>query len=339
MLPPPSSAARPDADAAIRATDSDAAQARISAVSKGYLHDAYAHHLVPRARFVPPRPPLINHGTHVRALSIDGLVHAWLSLGDGPKQILSVGAGSDSRYWRIAAGSHSKKLAKYVEMDLPENTSGKAMAIRKSRDLSAPILLGDPAQVAVTHGGQGLTAPRYALRPFDLRKDDLHQLVTDGLLDPALPTLLIAECVLVYISSEKSDALLSWASSTFSTCGAIVYEMFGLDDSFGRVMRENLIARHVSLPGVDTYPTLEAQARRFANNGFSTSANALSLKTIRSERISPDEKARIAQLEMLDEIEELELVLAHYAVGWGLKASPESPLASWSLPHELPASL
>ena len=28
---------------------------------------------------------------------------------------------------------------------------------------------------------------------------------------------------------------------------------------------------------------------------------------------------RISQLEMLDEIEELELVLAHYAITWGVK--------------------
>lgn len=33
---------------------------------------------------------------------------------------------------------------------------------------------------------------------------------------------------------------------------------------------------------------------------------------------------RISQLEMLDEIEELELVLAHYAITWGVKLPANS---------------
>lgn len=102
MLPPPREPR--DADAAIRATDGDAAHARLSAISKGYLFDSYTRHLVPRARFAPPRPPLINHGTHVRATALDALVDKWLAAGSTAvkKQIVSVGAGSDSRFWRIS---------------------------------------------------------------------------------------------------------------------------------------------------------------------------------------------------------------------------------------------
>jgi hypothetical protein len=41
---------------------------------------------------------------------------------------------------------------------------------------------------------------------------------------------------------------------------------------------------------------------------------------------------RIAQLEMLDEIEELELVLEHYAVTWGVKliSSPDPFRVPWN---------
>ena len=35
-------------------------------------------------------------------------------------------------------------------------------------------------------------------------------------------------------------------------------------------------------------------------------------------------RARISHLEMLDEIEELELVLAHYAITWGAKLPPNA---------------
>jgi [phosphatase 2A protein]-leucine-carboxy methyltransferase len=94
-----------DADNAIRQTDSDAALARLSAVKKGYLIDPFIKALVPRAHLQPARPPLINVGTFVRATAIDGLVNGWIELArkSGTKcQIVSAGAGSDTRFWRIA---------------------------------------------------------------------------------------------------------------------------------------------------------------------------------------------------------------------------------------------
>lgn len=99
----------PEGDAAIRATDNDAALARLSAVQKGYLTDPFISALVPRAHLQPPRPPLINIGTYVRSEGLDELVDGWLSLcaEDGKHcQIVSMGAGSDTRFWRIAVRTH-----------------------------------------------------------------------------------------------------------------------------------------------------------------------------------------------------------------------------------------
>jgi [phosphatase 2A protein]-leucine-carboxy methyltransferase len=94
-----------DADAAIRQTDNDAALARLSAVKKGYVLDPFIQHLVPRAHLQPPRPPLINIGTFVRSTAIDDILFDWLETTEqlGQKcQIVSLGAGSDTRFWRIA---------------------------------------------------------------------------------------------------------------------------------------------------------------------------------------------------------------------------------------------
>jgi [phosphatase 2A protein]-leucine-carboxy methyltransferase len=93
-----------DADAAIRQTDSDAALARLSAVRKGYLTDRFISSLVPRAQLQPLRPPLINTGTYVRSEAIDRLVEQWLELSKSEGQlcqIISLGAGSDTRFWRL----------------------------------------------------------------------------------------------------------------------------------------------------------------------------------------------------------------------------------------------
>jgi [phosphatase 2A protein]-leucine-carboxy methyltransferase len=76
------------------------------------------------------------------------------------------------------------------------------------------------------------------------------------LLSLSLPTLLIFECVLVYMSSDESSALIQWFVDYFSSgdgaLGGIVYEMFGLGDSFGKVMLDNLKVRLFPM-GYSTY--------------------------------------------------------------------------------------
>lgn len=103
MFPP--THARQDGDAPIRATDSDASLARLSAVRLGYLVDPFIPNFVARPHLQPSRPPLINIGTYVRSESIDRLVASWIDIckSEGRKcQIVSLGAGSDTRFWRLS---------------------------------------------------------------------------------------------------------------------------------------------------------------------------------------------------------------------------------------------
>ena len=66
-------------DAAVRATDADAVQSRLSAIASGYLPpDPYAGLLAsPGAR----RPLLINLGTALRSSEVDEAVHRFLARG------------------------------------------------------------------------------------------------------------------------------------------------------------------------------------------------------------------------------------------------------------------
>lgn len=107
-----------------------------------------------------------------------------------------------------------------------------------------------------------------------------------------------------------------------------------------------LKTRHVSLPGAEPYPTLESLPFRFLNLKF-TAALALTLKDIRRNYIDAEELARyacclicicqnlidcllrISKLEMLDEVEELDLVLEHYAITWSLSLSGTGLKAPW----------
>ncbi|OJA08529.1 hypothetical protein AZE42_02449 [Rhizopogon vesiculosus] len=283
-----------DSDAAVRQTDSDAALARLSAVRKGYLNDRFISPLVPRAQLQPLRPPLINIGTYVRSGAIDRLVEQWLELSKSEGQlcqIISLGAGSDTRFWRLMEGPWKEQLGAYFELDFPDVTLKKAMTIRNPRSgLSAALGASE-----LDLGGQALHSSRYHLLPCDLRKPpaDIFPGLFKDHLSPALPTLLLFECVLVYMSPEASSALIQWFVDFFSpsiqistpgTLGGMVYEMFGLEDAFGQVMMNNLRARNVSLPGAKPYPSLESLPARFLSRGF-TSAKALTLRNIRSSYI------------------------------------------------------
>jgi [phosphatase 2A protein]-leucine-carboxy methyltransferase len=159
------------------------------------------------------------------------------------------------------------------------------MAIRKSKELSAILGCNEDVNICEprfsrldylgeteftmrcdkARGGTMLHSPKYHLLPVDLRlppSETLWPLLStpsSDLDDPrpflssSLPTLLLFECVLVYMSPTASSALIQSFVDYFSTpnptessgggggvLGGIVYEMFGLEDSFGRVMLNNL---------------------------------------------------------------------------------------------------
>ena len=112
------------------------------------------------------------------------------------------------------------------------------MTIRKSKELSG--VLGDDVKtrniLLIVHyhsfsdasspvmGGLGLSSSLYHLLPVDLREPPETSLSTiiqsraentTPILQANVPTLFLAECVLVYMTLEESSAVLQWFSSHF----------------------------------------------------------------------------------------------------------------------------
>lgn len=182
-----------------------------SAVNAGYLHDPYAS-LIAKApsSSTTRRVPLINVGTHHRTWALDRLVDSFLESGDKgkPKQIVSLGAGSDTRFWRLMVSTESPdsptssarrhhaeiplayivgtfslqsrtnrpNISKYVEIDFDDVTSIKARRICMNKTLSAAITSPPPSssesiptKPQVSQGGSRLDTPLYTLLPLDLR--------------------------------------------------------------------------------------------------------------------------------------------------------------------------
>jgi len=218
-----------------------------------------------------------------------------------------------------------------VEIDFPDIIVKKVSAIRKHAALRS--VLGP--EIAFEKDGFVLKSSVLHMMSADLRKDPEETfLPVRDLLSSDLPTVVLAECVFPYMTTNTVSSILHWIRSTFVTVGVVSYDMFGLDDSFGRVMKNNLKMRNIELLGVE--PSLATLQQRFTDAGFSTSS-AFTLNAIRADILPKHERERVAHLEPLDEVEELNLVLDHYALSWGsaTREMPSSKAWSMSFPEKI----
>lgn len=70
-----------------------------------------------------------------------------------------------------------------------------------------------------------LHAPNYHIMGVDLRNvDEVANKLKQAEVDFTVPTIFIAECVLVYIEPQNCTNLLKWFSSQFQTAVFVIYE-------------------------------------------------------------------------------------------------------------------
>lgn len=102
----------------------------------------------------------------------------------------------------------------------------------------------------------------------------------------------------------------------------ILYEPINPHDAFGKVMVSNLAARGIELQTLKKYGSLAAQKERLKSYGFGGGAEGgggIGVADVNFlwEEVNEEEKARVASLEMVDEVEEWRLLAGHYCVVWG----------------------
>ena len=69
-------------------------------------------------------------------------------------------------------------------------------------------------------------------------------------LDPNIPTLILTECVLVYIDQPQAEALIQALATHVQQACWISYDMIHPSDVFGRTMQQNLRNANFHVPGV-----------------------------------------------------------------------------------------
>ncbi|CAO3563948.1 unnamed protein product [Mortierella alpina] len=305
-------------DDVIKGTDDDAIISKLSAVDLGYLEDPFVKHFVKRPS---RRPPLINRGSYLRTATLDSLTERFIrsstdntsassttattstntatsssaaasSQAVAPtsstkKQIVSLGCGSDTRYFKFKAKGLS--VHKYFEIDFQESTAKKAAVIKKSKAFTD--IIGDPA-LKLGLGGTELYAQDYCLLSGDLREftDSIVPKLKAQGFDTSLPTLFLSECVLIYIQPRDSDAIMDWVGANMAASLFVVYEQINPNDAFGTMMLRNLKARQIDLPGIHAYPSLKSQEERFLSRGW-LAAKAVDMNALHAS-LSDEEMKR-----------------------------------------------
>ena len=210
-----------------------------------------------------------------------------------------------------------------MEVDLEDVVRRKMNIIASSTQLQDLAGLDvETLRQALQQGDNDLTAVsnRYALARADLRDvgalDEL--LLRRCGLDPSLPTLVLSECVLVYLDPEHSGRVIEWVSAHFKQAAFFVYEQIRPDDAFGKVMLTNLASRGCPLKGIRAHKSTQEQIERFRARGFNY-VECLDMNDIYYKALDPAKRAAAEKLELFDEFEEWHLVQAHYCVVLALR--------------------
>ena len=108
-----------------------------------------------------------------------------------------------------------------------------------------------------------LHSTNYHIVGVDLRKiDEVAHKLQQSEIDFNIPTIFLAECVLVYVEAENCHNLLKWFAANFKSAVFVNYEQVNMNDRFGEVMLSNLRQRACSLAGVDSCISLDTQISR-----------------------------------------------------------------------------
>jgi len=286
-------------------------------VKLGYFADAFVHYFASPSDGEPRKQPLINRGYYSRVAAVRATVDAFVRQGgaggDTRLQIVTLGAGFDTLYFHLSERGGAERVS-FFELDFPSVVQSKLALIGKFAPLARAVASDWPRDVTRHADFVGLSAPRYHALGVDLADvGAVERCLRAAGVDAALPTLILSECVLVYIEAERGDALLRWLAATFADSAVLTYEQIRPDDAFGRMMLENLARRGCRLETLLKYPTLEAQRRRYLDAGW-THVRAHTMLDVYRHAIDAADRQRAERLEIFDEVEEWRLIQQHYTL-------------------------
>jgi tRNA wybutosine-synthesizing protein 4 len=343
-----------DRDQRTQFTAGDAMICKFSASAKGYFKDDLASTFINldlstsgAAPLQLKKPPIINRGYFARVHIVNHTIQNFLAAADAglprKKQIISLGSGFDTLSLQLL--SKKGESLNLFEVDFEKIIRRKVATCLNDqviRQLLIPIdednlgtsqhendntLIDSKSPLSTGKCFIDGSAPqKYSFRNLHFLCGDLRDAksVIRGLLDAGLdvtaPTLILTECVMVYLEKNDSENLCLEFSSLLSDAAWVTYDMISPNDVFGKTMLRNLTAGRFNVPGFVDFPTLESQIGRFLRTGWSE-ARCINMLSVYDNYISIEERRRVARLEIFDEIEEWQMLMSHYSLTISVKGA------------------
>uniref|UniRef100_A0A8C2CCR2 tRNA wybutosine-synthesizing protein 4 n=1 Tax=Cyprinus carpio TaxID=7962 RepID=A0A8C2CCR2_CYPCA len=319
-------------DAAVQGTNDSSVVSKVSAAAQGYFHDDFLKHFVCK---VSRRAPLINRGYYVRWKAVDHCLkqffHATQSC--SRRQILSLGAGFDSLYFRLHAEGALGGVTVF-EVDFPEVARRKAALINSNTCLKDTL----PDRETVSNQQTNavfIRSGHYNLIGVDVRKEQQVEVTLSAAgLQWDAPTLVLSEVVLTYMETQWSDAVIGWAAKLLPQSVFVMYEQIHPDDPFGRVMQNHFLKLNSTIHALKQYPDTVAQTQRFIQKGWEKCV-CMDMNQFYFDLLLEEERQRVEGLEPFDEFEvskqiatESDLIVVEVHVLFSLLVS--------SIPHMTP---
>lgn len=319
-----------DYDRPIMATAEDAVSAKHAAVQAGYYDDPFIGAFQQSDRRGRHVQPLIKRGTHARVSVMDRAIAAFIELNqcisnNGALQIVVLGAGKDTSFFRYQAGHHlaspgltaqqPQQRVRWYEVDHEAVLSEKVSTVTTSPETFQ-------AEIEKTASGWKLRSSQSTCNDstcymvaHDLRQNSktLFDKLQQNDFDHQAPTLFIVECVQMYLPEESSRSLLQALAEACTNSCLCSYEPALQSDPFGKIMQENLskVAQRDSC--LVRVRTLRQHLERLKACGF-VQATGCDMWSAYNSVVTAEQRRRANQSEFLDEVEEWMLIMRHYCV-------------------------
>ncbi|KAL5007139.1 hypothetical protein ScPMuIL_015945 [Solemya velum] len=299
-------------ETSVQGTNDSSIVSKCSMIKHGYIEDNFLHYFVCKQM---RRAPLINRGYFIRAATIEFIVRRFIQQTCGNKQIISLGAGFDSQFFRLQSSNILKDTV-YYEIDFPEVAGRKRDLIFNQQALLdlLPGVSSSKTSDPTNSSAIVIDTDRYKLIGVDLSElRSVESILKSCGLAVCSPTLLLSEVVLTYMNKQYASAIIRWAANTFSNAVFVMYEQINPSDGFGVFMQNHFKNIGSPLKCLQTFPSIQSQRDRFTNLGWDK-CDALDMNQYYYTMLSVEERLRVNSLEPFDEFEGWHAKCSHYFV-------------------------
>ena len=292
----------------VQSTSNDALKTKISCVLCNYYQDPFILYMEPgvnHKKFLP----LMNRGTYCRVYAINSKLHEILDnrkkleeFKDSKINIIILGSGFDTTYFNLMAEGYTN--IEVYEYDYKNIIEKKMKYISKYKQLSEIVKTNKNNYHLIDCDITNKKLFSESLNKIQNNENDL--------------TIVICECLLVYIDKEITVEMLSSINERFSNVYILEYDLIGPDDPFGKEMVDNLKNRNINLRGFNEVKNIDDQINRLKEAKFED-INIVDMYYVYFKLLPIQERRRIERLELMDEFEELNLLQRHACFGYASK--------------------